>query len=40
MTTLLSYSKHSIFSPDNIKKLIEHCKNHELKMVDELENMM
>ena len=24
----------------NIKKLIEHCKNHELKMVDELENMM
>lgn len=24
----------------NIKKLIEHWKNHELKMVDELENMM
>lgn len=24
----------------NMKKLIEHCKSHELKMVDELENMM
>ena len=24
MTTLLSYSKHSIFSPNNIKKLISY----------------